>query len=350
MNRKGRPGIDPAALKKILLIRLRRIGDIVLTTPAVALLKNKLPGSSLAYVVEEPYQRLVEGNPCLDQIIVIEKKQAARDFYRFLRQIRAEGYDAVIDFHGGPKAFWMTFFSRAKVRIGYQTKYKSFIYTIRIPRRRSEGPMHSVENHINLVRALGLNGHEDPPASLFLPHPRREETDRINNFLERKNLSESRTVILHVGAGNKFRDWGVTNLVELITLLTSLPQVKVVLIGSEEDKKAEEEIVKKCSPPPLSLVGELNLMELKQLISRAALFVGPDSGPMHIAASTSTPIVAYFGPTLPAHFAPWQAKAILLEKDIPCRPCRQRKCPSEDFRCLRTIRAEDVFNACRQFL
>lgn len=98
------------------------------------------------------------------------------------------------------------------------------------------------------------------------------------------------------------------------------------------------------------MVGKLNLREVRELISRSALFVGPDSGPMHIAATTSTPIVALFGPTLPAHFSPWQAKAYLIEKDFDCRPCRQKRCIYEDFRCLRSITPDEVFQACLRFI
>jgi len=108
--------------------------------------------------------------------------------------------------------------------------------------------------------------------------------------------------------------------------------------------------LKKSKRSPLSLVGKLNLREVKELISYSSLFVGPDSGPMHIAASTSTPIVALFGPTLPANFAPWQAKAYLIEKKFDCRPCKQRQCIHEDFRCLRSITPEEVYQACLRLI
>ena len=78
--------------------------------------------------------------------------------------------------------------------------------------------------------------------------------------------------------------------------------------------------------------------------------VGPDSGPMHVAAATATPVVALFGPTLPANFAPWRAQAVLIERELACRPCKQRECLSEDFRCLRRIEPAEVFAACRKFL
>jgi ADP-heptose:LPS heptosyltransferase len=85
-------------------------------------------------------------------------------------------------------------------------------------------------------------------------------------------------------------------------------------------------------------------------MAHAALFVGPDSGPMHIASTTDTPIVAYFGPTLPTHFAPWKAKARLLETDQECRPCRQRECPHGDIRCLRDITVDDVIEVVKRVI
>jgi ADP-heptose:LPS heptosyltransferase len=102
----------------------------------------------------------------------------------------------------------------------------------------------------------------------------------------------------------------------------------------------------------VSLAGRLNLIETRELIGRAALFFGPDSGPMHIAAATPTPIVAVFGPTLPAHFAPWKAekRSLILQKDLECRPCRQRVCLTADFRCLRMITSAEAAQACAKSL
>jgi len=365
LTQNGRPKTDPGpgVLKKILLIRLRRIGDITMTTPAVALLKTRLPGASLTYLVEEPYRRLVEGNPYLDKVLAVEKKQKFRDFVKLILQVRAEGYDALLDFHGGPRASWITFFSRARLKIGYGIKRKAFLYDIRVPRgreeRQKEGFIHSVENHANLVRALGVAFDESSIPPLFLPDPTKEEAQRIRKTLEEKGSPQAKYVVLHIGAGNEFRDWGAENIAGLIQRLARQPGVKILLAasGSAGDKKAEAEILKALSASGapgsqnvISLVGQLNFIELKEVIARAALFIGPDSGPMHIAASTSTPIVAYFGPTLPAHFAPWKAKAIVLEKSLDCRPCRQRRCVTADFRCLRAITPEEVFAAAKTFL
>jgi len=344
LNQKGKLKIDPTFIKNILLIRLRRIGDIVLTTPAISALREKFPQAHLTYLVEKPYLELVEGNPSLNEILVVPANQSRRDFIRWLWRQRKKTYDILIDFHGGPRASWTTFLAKAKIKIGYKIKYKSFIYDLAIPRGRQNGYFHSVESHLNLVRVLGANPSTLPP--LYLPPAKNEEKEKVNNLLKENNLQGCKPVVIHISAGNQFRNWGEKNILTLCQLLSRHPKLKIILIGSEEDKKAEKALLSKGPPGVVSMVGKLNLRELRELISFSSLFVGPDSGPMHIAASTQTPLVVYFGPTLPANFAPWQAKALLLEKKFDCRPCPQRKCIYGDFRCLRSITPQEVYKAC----
>jgi ADP-heptose:LPS heptosyltransferase len=340
----------------ILLLRFRRIGDIVMTTPAVVLLKEHFPSAALTYLVEEPYRRLVDGNSALDRIIAVPAKQSRSDLARLIRDIRTDRYDALLDFHGGPRASWITLLGGARLKIGYAIPGKRFLYDIRIPRRGPNGPVHSVVNHANLVRALGaMFGPGDIPP-LDLPDPRPEEKARITGLLHEADVEPAygeKLVALHIGAGNKFRDWGSGSIVKLITLYAGLPRVRVGLLGAETDKPAEEAILREAPGRAFSLVGRLNLIEIREVVRRAALFVGPDSGPMHIAASTPTPIVAYFGPTLPAHFGPWRPggePTVILEKSLPCRPCPQRRCETGDYRCLLEITPEEVFAASRPFL
>jgi len=342
--------------QKILIVRLRRIGDVVMTTPAVTLLKKHFPEASLTYLIEEPYRKLVEGNPCLDRVIVIPPKQKFGEFVRTIREVRKEKYDVLLDFHGGPRASWITLWSGAKLKIGYAIKPKGFLYDIQIPRRGERGPFHSVENHANVVRALGVEFDDAAIPPPLLPAPKPGEVEHVQDILKEAGaagVGGTKIVALHIGAGNRFRDWGAANIARLIDLLARLPAVLIALLGAEGDKRIEAEILKSAKGAVLPLAGKLNLMEIKELISRAALFVGPDSGPMHIAASTPTPIVAYFGPTLPANFAPWgrkEGRTVIIEKNISCRPCEQRKCITNDVRCLLTIEPEEVFAACRPFL
>jgi len=349
LNRKDRPKISPPLPRKILLIRLRRIGDIVMTTRATAALKQALPGSSLTYVVEEPFRRLVEGNPHLDEVLVVPPHQGIVSFLLFIRRLRRERYDLAIDFHGGPRASRIAWLSRARVKVGYELKHKGFLYNVRVPRSHQGNPVHSVENHLNLVRAAGISV-EDPLPPLSLPPARKEEADRIEGFWTDHGLPGAKVVVLHIGAGNQFRDWGASNLAALADRLAVLQDVRMILVGATQDMSRAENIRKTRPKKILSLAGKINLIELREVIARAALFVGPDSGPMHIAATTRAPIVALFGPTLPANFAPWKAEATLIEKPMDCRPCKQRQCLTEDFRCLRSITVAEVFTACTQYL
>jgi lipopolysaccharide heptosyltransferase II len=344
------PGTDLSRLRKILLIRFRRIGDIVLTTPAVRILRRALPAAELVYVVEEPYRKLVEGHPDLDGTIAVRPGQNRRDFLKLVREIRKKRFDAVLDFHGGPRASYLTWLSGARLRVGYEIRWRGFLYDIRIPRRTAAGPVHSVENHVNLVRALGVEAGEIP--GLVLPPaggPVRHPEDLSGHPIPLR--PGTRTIALHIGAGNRFRDWGAENVAELAVLLGRIEGVRVVLVGGHEDLPNEFSILSRA-PGTTSLIGRIDLGGLKDFIGRAAVFVGSDSGPMHIAAAVGTPIVALFGPTLPAHFGPWKAgeKARILEKPYECRPCRQHECLHGDYRCLRTITPREVYLETQAFL
>ena len=348
LSRTKQPKINPASINNILLIRLRRIGDVVMTTPALSALRQRFPHAHITYIIEAPYKELVEDHPALDKVIILPRHLSPSAFLSCVTSIRKKKYDILIDFHGGPRAFLLTFFSRARIKIGYKLKYKHFFYDIALPRKPEKGYFHSVENHMNLVNALDKSSL--PPPSLQLPEPREEEKARITSFLQKNSLHNTRIIVFHIGAGNKFREWGIPHQRELIQLLSRIPETAIIMVGAVEDKEIEASLLETNSDSLYSLIGKLNLRELQALIAQAALFVGPDSGPMHIAAATNIPIVALFGPTLPAHFAPWKANAIILEKDLDCRPCRQIECISQDYRCLQSITAEEVYQACRQAL
>ncbi len=351
-----------------------------MTTPAVEAIKRALPRASITYIVEEPFRRLVEGNPHIDRVLVIPTKQGAADFARFARGLRRETFDAVIDFHGGPRASKIAWLARGRLKIGYALKYKGWIYDARVERSGGEGrPIHSVENHLNLVRALGIEV-EMPAPRLFLPEATAREKAKVARLWAENGLGGAKAVVLHVGAGNAFRDWGEKNLAALAERMAAMPGIRVVLAGAEDDRARAERIAAaggtagaagragaavrpaadpignapgsapRRAAPIVSLAGELNLIELREVIRRAALYVGPDSGPMHIAATTHTPIVALFGPTLPEHFAPWQAEAAIIAKDLDCRPCKQRECLTQDFRCLQLITVDEVLAAVRRHL
>lgn len=341
--------LDPHSVKKILIIRLRRLGDNIMTTPAVTALKQSYPEASLTYIIEEPFREVIEGNPHVDHMIVLPRKQKTGDLIKSIRKIRKTKYDILIDLFGGPKAAWITLFAKARLKAGYAVKYKSFIYHIRIPRSPKTGYIHSAESHLNVVETLGARIHPLPP--LFIPEASPKEKKKIDEFIKDHDLADFRIITMHIGAGNEFRDWGPENISELVRLFQQHQEINIILVGAPHEKQRAEQIAEKAGQNIFSLAGQLSLKELRELIKRSVLYIGPDSGPMHLAASTQTPIVAYFGPTLPARFRPWQAKARIIEKKMDCRvTCRQRECVHSDFRCIRTLTPAEVYAACREML
>ena len=185
---------------------------------------------------------------------------------------------------------------------------------------------------------------------LLLPEGTTAEKSRVEHWLAESMPAGTRAIVLHIGAGNHFRDWGEDNLGTLITRLLDIPEIRVILAGAGADAPRARRLLRHASDRLRSAAGLFNLRELRELLSRSALFVGADSGPMHIAAAAGTPIVALFGPTRPAHFAPWKAEAVIIQKELDCRPCRQRECRHGDYRCLQTITPDEVFEACRGIL
>ncbi len=348
MTPKDRPRIDLSDIRKILLLRPRRLGDIILTTPAVRALRQSFPAASITYLVETPYRRLVDGRELVDEVVALPPRSSPAYLIRIILKLRRRGYDLLVDFHGGPRSAVIAFFSGARLRVGYKTKYKAWIYHRRVSRSRPEGPIHSVANHLNLVRAVGLEITDDFP--LYVPGSTAEERDKAEAFWQGWSLGSSRVLAVHISAGNRFRDWGQENLVRFLNKILLIPGITPLLVGSEEDIAREKQILTSLQRPVPSVVGKVSLGELIAFLERVDAFVGPDSGPMHLAAALKRPVVALFGPTLPAHFAPWKTQTIILERPLPCRPCRQRSCPETDYPCIREISPDEAVAATLSLL
>src|SRR4051812_21148042 len=153
---------------RILLVRLRQIGDVVFTTPAVHALRRRFPDAHLTYIVEPAAAAVVAHNPHLDEVIVAPRAKGLRGFLGDLalgRRLRRERYDVAIDFHGGPRASLLTWLSRAPQRIGYEIAGRAWMYTTRVARPRELRARHSVENQWDVLAPLGVS----PPDATAYP-------------------------------------------------------------------------------------------------------------------------------------------------------------------------------------
>jgi lipopolysaccharide heptosyltransferase II len=348
----------------VLLIRLRLLGDVVFTTPAVRALRRRFPAARLTYLVERAAAPAVLGNPHLDDVIVVPHTRGVQrvvDDLRLARALRTRRFDLVIDFHGGPRGSWLAWATGAPRRIGYTIPGRGWMYTDRIERARELRPRHSVENQWDLLAALDV----PPPDRTADAVEMIESADargRVDRRLSEAGVTpEAMLVVLHVSAGNPFRRWPAQAFAELAARLAAVDASRRVVLTSGPSESGAADAVATAARDRLGdaagrvlRCGEFDLPDLRALIGRASLFVGGDSGPLHVAATTGTPIVGIYGPTLAARSEPWRDARLVAEAiepgPLPCRPCDQRACVTGDFRCLSGIDASRVAEAAERAL
>jgi predicted lipopolysaccharide heptosyltransferase III len=348
---------------KILLVRLRLIGDVVFTTPLIRALRRRYPDTRLAYAVEPAAAPVLHGNPHLDELLVLPRRRGALrawDDLAAARRLRSRRFDVVIDLHGGPRGSWLTWTTGAPMRIGYQAAGRSWMYTHTVPRTADGLSRHAVANQWDLLAPLGIE----------LPDPARDPVEmasdpeaaaRVDRILSDAGVEPGvPLVVIHVSAGNRFRRWPPESFAALIASLALRDsRRRFVLTSGPSDAGAARALVQRVSGAGTPAAGavidpQLEVDELRALIERAAVYIGGDSGPLHIAATTRTPVVGLFGATLPERSMPWRDPQLFAEAvdagPLPCRPCRQRTCDPGDFRCLTRIAPERVAAAVERAL
>jgi lipopolysaccharide heptosyltransferase II len=348
---------------KVLIVRLRLIGDVVFTTPIIRALRRQYPKAHLTYLVEPLAEPVVRGNPHLDDVLVIPLRRGlarVRDDLAFARRLRREHFDIAIDLHGGPRSGWLTWASGAPMRIGYTTRGRSWMYTHVVPRPADLGPTHSVVKQWELLAPLGIDACQPDRDSVEMA-PDTEAAARLERRLADAGIGASNPLVaLHVSAGNPFRRWPADSFSSLIVALARRdPARRFMVTSGPSDVDAARGIAERAreqlgAGAAAVIDGQFDVGELRALADRAAVYIGGDSGPLHIAATTSTPIVALFGPTLPDRSMPWRDSRWFAEAvdagPLPCRPCRQRECEPGDFRCLTGITPERVVEAAERAL
>ncbi|MEQ1727258.1 MAG: glycosyltransferase family 9 protein [Vicinamibacterales bacterium] len=350
---------------KILLVRLRQIGDVVFTTPAFAALRDHFPAVHLTYLVEPAAASVVLGNPDLSEVIVAPRASGARGLMADLtlgRRLARERFDIALDFHGGPRASLLTWLSRAPRRIGYEVSGRAWMYTERVARPRELRARHSVENQWDLLTAIGV----PPPDRSRYPVAMPLLSDASAHVRERLAAHgvtpASLIVVMHVSAGNPFRRWPLESFATVAAALPAVdPRVRVIVTSGPSEADAAAQVIRgareRLEPARQAQVlacGEFSLAELRALVEVASLYIGGDSGPMHVAATSRVPMVSLYGPTLPVRSEPWRAASLpMLPVEVHglgCRPCDQRVCEPGDFRCLGRISPGQVVDAATQLL
>jgi heptosyltransferase III len=299
---------------KILLIQLRRLGDLILTTPAISALREHLPGAQIALAVSGESAPLLPAIQGLRQTFLT--KRGVRDLSAWM-EIRRAGFDCVVDFSRNDRSAWLTFLSGAPQRIvsdrlKIKSKIRARFYNEFVDCAMKQ--MHTADYYLALLQPLGISATPNDPL-LELPAAVQQRAASVIA----DQIRHQPFVIFHPGSARVEKFWEPERWAEIIEFAADQLGLFPVLSGggTELERAHLIAIRKKLHTPVLDLSGQLDLLSLAALIERARLLVTVDSAPMHLASAAGTPQVILFGPTNPFHWRPRKSPAAILFGESP---------------------------------
>jgi len=325
------------------VVKLERIGDLVLSIPAIHSIKKKFPESKLTIIVNSYTQEVIKNDPNIDSVIVYNRNISVRDKIKFIKALRNERFDLAIDLTTRDFFFLpalIIYLTNAKIKIGLDNLGRGFLFDVRV--NPPPNPMHLSQEVLNIVSSLGIEAEEIRP-KLFVSNNDREY---IKRFLKELDVREDRLlVVIHPGGHFKTQRWKEDGYAGVSDYLIKRYGACVFFIGDERDKEVMRRILSLTEEKPFDLVGKLSLGKVMALISVSHLFIGNNSGPLHIATALSIPTISFLGPTPEERWHPLGDRNIVFKKDLPCIPCELGYCLRNDFGCMQEIGVQEVIEA-----
>jgi predicted lipopolysaccharide heptosyltransferase III len=291
----------------ILLLQLKRIGDLILTTPAIDAVRDKFPEAQVTLAIASECRELAPAIPNVDRLLIVRRNW--QDIAVFL-SVAMRRFDFCVDFTRNDRSAVLAYLSRAKKRVAAHRPHaereaRTRVYTDFTERM---GSLHTIDYHLALLRPLGI---EDLPTTLHLDLP--SAARHRARVLLRDTKIDNRFAIFHPGAARAEKFWEVERWAELIN--RARPKIDIVLTGTRSDVEQEhiQQIKAKLPCLVVDLSGRTDLLTFAALIAEARLLVTVDSAAMHLAAATQTPQVVLFGPTNPFHWRPRESPALILQ-------------------------------------
>jgi predicted lipopolysaccharide heptosyltransferase III len=341
---------DWSAVRRVLVVRLRSVGDTVLATPSLHALRRFLPDARIDVLLEDWVAPLLEGSPEVDRVVTVRRKSRSSRL-RVARALRAEKYDVVYNLHGGSTAALVTRATGARRRVGYADYAYASLHNHAAPPSSElwgRARTHSAEQQLALLGWTGVPV-TDRPATRLAVTP--DDAARVAQRLRDAGVDESDPFMLvHPAAAFDTKTWAAEKFARVVEHLAARGLASVAVAGPGESRVVEE--VRAHSRAPLVSFTDLSLPELTALAARARLFVGNDSGVAHVAAAVRVPSVVVFGSSNVAHWRPWsQAPAEVVREEMPCAPCPGYTCSEFDApECIRRVGVGRVTAAIERVL
>ena len=329
----------------VLVIRLRSIGDVVLTTPALAALHSWRPDLRISVLLARFCMPVLEGNPAVSEVL------EWRGFWPTVRELRRRKFSIAYNMHGGPASALLTGFSGAPVRVCWTGRQYSFLYNVQAPDESRTRAMHTVEQRFQQLHWTGLPVAPIPPSYIY---PQQDAMESVQLQLSQKGIAQGqRYAVLRPGASGYQKLWSVVGFAAIARWLREeRGLVPVVNLGPADQGLADE--VRKHLDPVSVRIDSLDLRQLTALLAGASLFVGNDTGPTHMAAALGKPCVVVFGNTPKTVWGPWKTEHRVVENTYPCEQCPEKTrggCPGfGPSNCIQFVTVDQVREACESLL
>ncbi len=341
---------DWGTVQKVLVVRLRSIGDTVLATPSLYALRRFLPHAQIDVLLESWVAPVLDGFEYVTNIITVERGSTSSRA-RIAQRLRAARYDVAYNLHGGTTATLLIRASGAKHRVGFESyQYKRLLNHLAPPASElwRMPKTHSVEQQLALLGWTGIPVADRPPTHLAVTLQAR---DSIAAKLSAAGFAPgTRLALLHPAAAFDTKQWATENFARVAEFLSEKGITPVAVVGPKEVEVLRG-LQRHCTIP-IHGFADLTLPEVTALAAQSRIFVGNDSGIAHMAAAVNTPSVVIFGSSNVHHWRPWsEAVSEIVREDMPCAPCPGYTCGEFDEpQCIRRITVEKVISACERVL
>lgn len=347
------PAVDMNQVKRVLIIKLSALGDIIHALPVSAALGEAYPHLEITWAVEEAFTPLLSGNPYLAHIIALPKlrrlhlRSAAfhRDYFRRLRDVRKRRFDLTLDLQGLTKSAVVAAASGASVRLGYHWLREAARFFER-PIPRSPGSVHIVDQYLDVARFLGAP--VDPVRFPF--HIPAEDEEKVAAMLREAGLDgKTPFVAINPASALPIKQWGAENYAQLMDTIYARLGLPTVLVTADRDVAAM--VQASTHRPFVNLVGKTNLKQLAAVLKHSAAHICGDTGSGHLAAALGKPVVSLIGPTDPERVCPYGQRTHTISRRDPCgRACDWHRCEFARPRCLEAIQVSEVVAQVQQVL
>jgi len=333
---------------KILLIKLRSIGDVVYNTAVYSPIKKYFPEAHLTVLVERPSYELVSHHPDVDEVLCFEKGSAWKQIKFYSRLMQAK-YDVAIDMHEGTRGAVMCYLTRAPIRIGNKPAKRSFLYNTKIDFSDLE-PKHPIDYQVALIKKIGVPFDSVSPAI----HISSSAKLRAKALLSQNQIKEGdKYCIIHPGTKKIYDQWQYEKFARLVEIIPDKYKLKVLLTCGPGEEFQVESIINLVQEKRLGYV-QTGLQELCAITKGSRFVICHNGGYMHMASVIGASVIALFGVVHPRVWRPLGQRDVVIYKGIQCSPCnestRKAECYDGDAECKRVIEIEDVLEAIEQIL